>query len=86
MGSLRFDGVRFAMFVNDHPPPHAHGSYGSVSVVVEFGDPEKIGVRRRSAYPKKAKRSQVRKIVDTAAEHYDELKRMWEANHGEIER
>jgi hypothetical protein len=86
MGSLRFDGVRFAMFVDDHPPPHAHGSYGSVSLVVEFGDPEDIGVRRGSTYPKNAKRSQVRKILDTALEHYDELRMTWEAIHGEIER
>ena len=86
MGSLRFDRVRFSIFVDDRPPPHAHGFYGSVSVVVEFGDPENIGVCRGSTYPRNAKRSHVRKIVDTAVEHYSDLKGLWEATHGEIKR
>ena len=75
-----------ALIILDHHPPHAHGFYGSVSVVVEFGDSENIGVRGGSVQPPNAKRNQIRKIVDTAVEHYPELIKMWEATHGQVER
>jgi hypothetical protein len=82
VGSISFDGVSFRIYVHDHHPPHAHGFYGSTSVVVEFGDSENIGVRRNSVQPPNAKRNDIRKIVDTAVEHYPELMKMWEVTHG----
>ncbi len=45
MGSMWFDEIRFQVFSDDHLPPHAHGHYGSTSVVVEFEDSEAIGIQ-----------------------------------------
>jgi hypothetical protein len=86
VGSISFDGVSFRIYVFDHLPPHAHGVYGSTLVVVELGDAENVSIRPGSIQPNNAKRSDVRRIVDMAVEHYDELMRMWEATHGTIER
>jgi hypothetical protein len=36
MGSLRFGGVLFSIFVHDHLPRHAHGAYAEVVAIVEF--------------------------------------------------
>lgn len=42
MGSKTFDGVWFEAYSLDHPPPHVHGFYAGVEVVVELTD---LGVR-----------------------------------------
>jgi hypothetical protein len=36
MGSLRFDGVRFTIFVDDHPPPHVHARYAEIAVILDL--------------------------------------------------
>ena len=36
MGSLRFDGVRFVAYPQDHEPVHVHGFYAEVEVIVEL--------------------------------------------------
>jgi acyl dehydratase len=36
MGSIRFEGVRFAAYSNDHDPMHVHGFYAEVEVIVEL--------------------------------------------------
>jgi hypothetical protein len=36
VGSKTFDGVRFAAYTDDHPPPHVHGFYAGVVVVMEL--------------------------------------------------
>ena len=73
VGSLTFEGIRFQVYSRDHPPPHAHGFYGPTLVVIEFADSENIGIRAGSIQPPNAKRSDVRRVVNAAVEHYPEL-------------
>lgn len=85
MGTLRFDGVWFAIYSHDHPPPHAHGIYGKIPVIVDF-DSSTRGVtqstRKNAIQPSNASRADVKHILTIATAHYDELKSMWEATHG----
>lgn len=84
MGSKTFDGVWFAAYSHDHPPPHVHGRYAGVEVIIDLlpnGD-----VRQSSRWdavrPPNAKRSDVRHILAVASAHYDELMAIWRATHG----
>lgn len=36
MGSKTYDGVRFMVYPLDHPPPHVHGFYAEVEVILEL--------------------------------------------------
>jgi hypothetical protein len=36
MGSLRFKGVRFVAYPNDHPPRHIHGFTGETEVIINL--------------------------------------------------
>jgi hypothetical protein len=82
VGKIVFDGVRFRIWSHDHTPAHAHGYCGSASVVVELLEDGGVKIRRGSKRPSNAKRSDVRRIVVTAEEHYAELKKIWEETHG----
>jgi hypothetical protein len=84
MGSLRFSGVLFVAFPNDHPPRHVHGYAGETEVIVDLlqdGDVD-VASRKDSVRPPNAKRSDVKKILKSAAAHYDELVMLWENHHG----
>jgi len=36
VGSLTFDGVRFVVHSNDHPPRHVHGFAGETEAIVDI--------------------------------------------------
>ena len=36
MGSIRFEGVRFSAFPDDHTPRHVHGRYSEILVIVDL--------------------------------------------------
>ena len=36
MGSISFEGVRFAAYSNDHDPMHVHRFYAEVEAIVEL--------------------------------------------------
>jgi len=83
MGSLTFDGVWFSIYSFDHPPPHAHGKYAGIEVIVEFVDGVAIIARRsRPINPPNAKRSDVKKVLQTASKHAELLMKLWEETHG----
>lgn len=84
MGSKTFDGVWFACYSDDHPPPHVHGRYAEVEVLVELLPDGKIrkSDRRDAVRPVRAKRNQVRRILEVAAAHSAELNELWEKTHG----
>jgi hypothetical protein len=43
VGSIRFNGVRFVAYPEDHEPRHVHGFYAETEVIVEFRNrPHKI--------------------------------------------
>jgi hypothetical protein len=85
MGSVTCDGVRFSVYVNDHEPRHVHGLLGCTRVIVDLlpsGDVD-LAKRKNVIRPRGAKKSDVRKILSSAAEHFDELIQLWEQIHGE---
>ena len=86
MGSIRFDGVRFVAYPEDHEPRHVHGFYAEIEVIVELIETphrEVVRANRSSAVrPGNASRSDVKHILLVAIEHFDELVQLWEEAHG----
>ncbi len=84
MGSKTFDGVWFSAYSSDHPPPHVHGEYAGVRVIVDLLSDGNVRQSRRwnAISPKNAKRNDVRHVLAVAAAHYDELMALWRVTHG----
>lgn len=85
MGSLSFDGIRFVVYSNDHPPRHVHGFLAETQVIVDLLEDGNVALADRAdaIRPGNAKRSDVRKILNAAAEHFDELAALWKGIHGQ---
>jgi hypothetical protein len=85
MVSLRFGGVRFVIYSNDHPPRHVHGFSGETEAIVDLRRDRTVALAKRAdaVRPPSAKRSDVQRILQAAAAHFDELGVLWEAIHGE---
>jgi uncharacterized protein DUF4160 len=81
--SLRVGGVRFVAYSNDHPPRHVHGFAGETEAIVDLQLDGSVALARRddAVRPTNAKRSDVKKILSAAAEHFEELAALWEAIH-----
>jgi hypothetical protein len=84
MGSLRFDGVRFAAYTMDHEPRHVHGFYAEVEVIADLRRNGAVALADRTdaIRPSNASKSDVRYVLTTAAKHFDELVSLWEKHHG----
>jgi len=84
VGSKTFDGVWFIAYSHDHPPPHVHGRYAGVEVVVELLPKNRIreSKRKDAVTPSNAKRSDVRHILVAAQRHGDELMNLWRKSRG----
>ncbi|MDQ2926035.1 MAG: DUF4160 domain-containing protein [Acidobacteriota bacterium] len=84
MGTKTFDGVWFSAYSHDHDPPHVHGCYGEVRVIVDLLSDGNVRESSRwdAVKPSNGKRSDVRHVLDTAAKYSAELKRLWEKTHG----
>jgi hypothetical protein len=85
VGSLRFDGVRFVAYPQDHEPRHVHGFYAETEVIVDLlpgplGGTDKAN-RRDAVRPGNAKRSDVKYILQVASAHFDEIVSLWEEAH-----
>lgn len=85
MGSLRWNGVRFVAYSDDHLPRHVHGFAGEVEAIVElrFDGDVQLALRKDAVRPSNGKRSDVNKILSTAAKHFEELVKLWEKNRAE---
>ncbi len=83
MGSRTFDGVWFAVYSHDHPPPHAHGRYEGARVIIDLLPDGTVREAKRwdAIRPSNAKRSAVRHILHIAAHHATELLALWELTH-----
>ena len=81
VSSVRFGGVLFVAFANDHPPRHVHGFEAVVDLRIDGG--VALSKRRDAVQPGNAKRSDVKKILTAAALHFEELVALWEEMHGE---
>ena len=84
MGSLRFGEVRFVAYSNDHPPRHVHGFAGETEAIIDLrlGGAVALARRKDAIRPANAKRSDVKKILNAAALHFEELAGLWEETHG----
>jgi hypothetical protein len=83
--SLRFSGVRFVAYSNDHPPRHVHGFYGETEAIIDLRADGNVALAERddAVRPANAKQSDVRKILRAAAENFEELAALWEIVRGE---
>ncbi|HME32481.1 MAG TPA: DUF4160 domain-containing protein [Terriglobales bacterium] len=83
MASIRFDGVLFVAYQQDHTPRHVHAFVDEVEVIVDLRPNRTVALADRpdAVRPGNAKRSSVRRILSTAAEHFDELVATWERMH-----
>jgi hypothetical protein len=83
MSSLTFAGVWFSCYSDDHMPPHVHGKYGGVTVIVELIDGHvRLAKRSKAISPPNGKRSDVKRILQTATENADALHNLWRRVHG----
>jgi hypothetical protein len=85
MGSLRFDGVRFAIFVDDHPPPHVHARYAEIAVVLDLlaGGGVVISGRANAVRAPDAKLNELNRILRVARMHEAALRELWRSVQGE---
>lgn len=76
-------GVRFRVYPQDHGRRHVHGLYGGVAVIVELRQDGTVALadRKDSIRPGDAKRSDVRWVLEVAAEHFEPLAAAWEKMH-----
>ena len=84
MGSIRFEGVRFAAYTMDHELRHVHGFYAEVEVIADLRSDGNVSLADRSdaVRPGSGTKSDVRHILTVAARHFDELVFLWEKHHG----
>ena len=84
VGSVRFDGVLFVAYSNDHPPRHVHGFVGDTEAIVDLRLEGTVALAERNdaVRPANAKRSDVKKILNAATLHFEKLAGLWEEIHG----
>jgi len=84
VSSKTFGGVQFVVNSNDHLPRHVHGLTGETQAKVELlgNGTVALSKQRGAVQPPNAKRSDVRKILNMAAQHFEELVALWESVHG----
>jgi Domain of unknown function (DUF4160) len=75
MGSIKFEGVRFAAYSNDHDPMHVHGFYAEVEVIVELrrNGMVLLADRKDAVRPRNGSRADVRHVLALAGKYFDEL-------------
>lgn len=83
VSSRRFGGVRFVAYPQDHEPRHVHGFTAEVEVIVDLRRDGNVMLAHRpdAIRPANARKSDVRKVLDTAAGHFEELVTLWEEMH-----
>lgn len=83
MGSYHFDGVTFRVYPEDHDPPHVHGRYQGIVVILELGNDgnARIADRDDAIRPGDAKKNQVRYVLNVANAHFNDLMELWEEAH-----
>ena len=75
--------MRFAAYPQDHEPCHVHGFLGETEVIVDLLQDGNVDLasRKDAVRPANAKKSDIRKILDKAATHFEELVALWEEMH-----
>jgi len=77
--------VLFVAYSNDHLPRHVHGFASETEAIVDLRLVGTVALAERNdaIRPANAKRRDVKKILNAAALHFEELAALWEAIHGE---
>lgn len=83
MGSLTFGGVQFVVYSNDHPPRHVYGFVSETEVIVDLRLDGNVALadRKDAIRPGNAKKSDIRKVLISAASHFEALVALWEEIH-----
>jgi hypothetical protein len=83
MSSLRFDGILFSAYPNDHLPRHVHAYFGSIHAIIEIRPDRTVVLsdRKDATSARSAKRSSIKKMLDVAARNFDQLWALWEEMH-----
>lgn len=83
MSTVRAGGVRFRIYPQDHEPVHAHGRYAETVAIVRLHPSGVVALADRgdAVIPADAKRADVRKILNAAAEVFQEIIIAWEKMH-----
>ncbi len=82
MSTVRFGGVRFRVHPQDHEPRHVHAYVGDGHVIIDLTEDRRVVIADRDNAIRNAKASEVRKVVDLATQHFEELVRFWEQMNG----
>jgi hypothetical protein len=84
VGSRQFGAIRFVVYSNDHWPRHVHGFADETEAIVDLlaGGDVALANRADAIRPLNAKRSDVKKILVSAAENFEALVALWEGIHG----
>jgi len=85
VGSLRFGGIQFVIYSNDHQPRHVHGFLGEAEVIVDLRADGNVALaaERNAIRPPNAKRADVKKILNAVARNFEALASLWEEIHGD---
>jgi hypothetical protein len=59
VGSVRFNGVLFVAYSNDHPPRHVHGFVGETEAIVDLRLEGTVALAERNDAVRPAKRQAV---------------------------
>jgi hypothetical protein len=80
---VRVGGICFRIYPLDHNPRHVHAEYAGIEAIVDLRADGTVALAGRVArlWPANAKRSDVKKILTAAQEHFDLLVAMWEEMH-----
>jgi hypothetical protein len=81
--SRRFGSVFFVAYPQDHIPRHVHGFIGRTEVIEDLRVDGEVALadRRDAIRPANAKRSDIRKILNPAADNFEHLVALWERMH-----
>jgi hypothetical protein len=83
VASLSFGSVSFIAYPQDHEPRHVHGFAGEAEAIVNLNANGTVTLANRAdaLRPRNAKRSDVRRVLNAAGEHFEELVSLWEKMH-----
>jgi len=83
VGSYQFDGVTFRVYPEDHDPPHVHGRYHGIVVILELSEDGRVRLADRddALRPGDAKKNHLRRTLKVANQLYDDLMELWEEAH-----
>ncbi len=79
MSSVWIGSICFRVYPEDHEPRHVHGEFAGIVAIVNLCSDGTVELR--VVKPANAKRTDVKKILKAASEHFDQLVAEWESMH-----